>query len=85
MAALPGGPSLSKEQRRALALLASFPHGITEDLLVLAHDFDRATIAGLVEAGLATARREVVTAPGRMTIEVVRMRIGYAGRRALEG
>ena len=48
MAALPRKPSLSRKQRRALALLASIPHGITEGLLVLAHDFDRAMIAGLV-------------------------------------
>jgi hypothetical protein len=61
MAASPGEPSLSKEQRRALALLARIPAGITEDTLVLAHGFDRAMIAGLVQEGLATAGREIVT------------------------
>ena len=74
-------PSLSKEQRHA-TLLASIPHGITEDLLTLAHGFDRAMIAGLVDTGLATAQRENVS--GRATIEVVRIRISDAGRRAIE-
>lgn len=77
--------SLSGEQRHALALLASFPHGITEELLVLAHEFDRAMIGGLVHESFATVEREVVTGPGRRIIEVVRIRIADAGRRALEG
>ena len=79
----PREPSLSKEQRDALALLASIPYGITEDTLVLAHGFDRDMIAGLVDEGLATAHREAST--GRTTIEVVRIRITDAGRMALEG
>jgi hypothetical protein len=74
--------SLSKEQRQALALLASIPHGITEDLLALAHGFDRTMIAGLVATGLATAQRETVS--GRTTIEVVRIRISDTGRQAIE-
>jgi hypothetical protein len=41
-------PRLSAEQRRALTLLASIPHGIAEELLILAHQFDRAMIAGFV-------------------------------------
>lgn len=68
-----------------LVLLARFPHGINEDLLVLAHGFDRTMIAGLIEEGLVTARREIVTGPGRTTTEVVRIRISDAGRRILEG
>jgi len=36
MAEPPREPSLSIEQRRALALLASIPHGIIEDSLVVA-------------------------------------------------
>jgi hypothetical protein len=82
MAVPPREPSLSKEQRHALALLASIPHGITADLLALAHGFDRAMIAGLVDTGLATAQREIVS--GRATIEVIRIRISEAGRRAIE-
>ena len=84
MAAPPREPSLSKEQRQALALLASIPHDVTEDQLALVHGFDRDMIAGLVEAGLVTAQREVVTGSGRTTIEVVRIRISDAGRRAIE-
>jgi hypothetical protein len=67
-----------------LTLLARLPRGMFEDLLVVAHDFDRAMIAGLVEDRLATAHRELVTAPGHATIEVVRIRISDAGLRALE-
>jgi len=78
-------PSLSAEQRRALALLASNLDGIIEELLVLAHGFNRDMIAGLVEAGLATAQREILAASDRTTIDVVRIRISDAGRRALEG
>jgi hypothetical protein len=85
MVAPPGEPSLGKEQRRALALLARIPHGITEDTLVLAHGFDRTMVAGLVDAGLTTAQREIVTGPGRTTIEAVRIKISDAGRRAIEG
>jgi hypothetical protein len=73
---------LSAEQRRVLVLLASIPHGVTEDTLVLAHGFDRGIIGGLVDEGLATAHREAGT--GRATIEVVRIRITDAGRTALE-
>jgi hypothetical protein len=59
-AAPPGKRRLDVEQRRALEMLASIPHGVTEDLLVLAHGFDSDMIAGLVQAGLATAHRETV-------------------------
>ena len=85
MAEPPREPSLSIEQRRALALLASNLDGIIEELLVLAHGFNRDMIAGLVEAGLATAQREILAASDRTTIDVVRIRISDAGRRALEG
>jgi hypothetical protein len=80
MAASSGEPSVSREQRGVLALLANFPDGITEELLVLAHGFDRALIAGLLHEGLAVIQREVVTG-----IEMVRIRITDSGRRALEG
>ena len=85
MAAPPLQPNLSREQRRAPALLARMPHGIIEDSLVLAHGFDRAMIAGLVYEGLATPRREIVMAARRTTIHVVRIMITDAGRRAIEG
>jgi hypothetical protein len=85
MAVPPREPNLSNEQRHALALLASIPYGVTEDLLVLAHGFDRAMIAGLVDEGLATVQGEVVMGPSRAVIKVVRVRITDPGRMALEG
>ena len=71
---------LSPEERQALELLASDPQGATEELLVLAHGFDSDMIAGLVHSGLA--RRENMKA-GSRAIEVVRIRITGAGRKAL--
>ena len=53
-------PRLSAEQRRALTLLASIPHGIAEELLILVHRFDRAMIAGLAHGG---PRNGATTAP----------------------
>jgi hypothetical protein len=85
MATFPGEPGLSREHHDVLALLANIPHGVTEELLVLAHGFNRAMIAGLVHEGLAMARREVVTGPSRTIIEVVHIMITDAGRTALEG
>ena len=70
-------------RRRALELLASRPSGITKKLLMLGHGFDGDMIAGLVRTGLATAERESVNARGK-TIEVIRVRITDAGRRAIE-
>jgi hypothetical protein len=78
----PREPSLSEEQRHTLALLDSVPHGVTEDQLALVHGFDRDMIAGLVHEGLATPRRETIETGGRM-IEVVRLIITDAGRRAI--
>jgi len=40
-------------------------------------------LVGLVRAGLATAEREVIKTGGK-TIEVVRVRITAAGRKAIE-
>jgi hypothetical protein len=86
MAAHRREPDLTGDQRRrALALLASIPYGITEEVLVITHGFDRDMIACLVDECLATAEREVVvTGPGRAAIEVVRIRITDAGRQALK-
>jgi hypothetical protein len=85
MEAPPRNPPLGTEQHRLLALLATIVYGIMEDQLVLVHGFDRDVIVGLVDDGLATAQRGVVTGPGRTAIEVVRIKISDAGRRALEG
>jgi len=62
-------------------LLASDPHGATEQLLVVAHGFDSDTIAGLVRSGLATATRETMKA-GANLVEAVRLKITAAGREA---
>jgi hypothetical protein len=83
MAAPPREPSLSDEQRHALALLDSVLHGVTEDQLALVHGFDRDMIAGLADAGLATRRRETIETGGR-TIEVIRLIITDVGRRAIQ-
>ena len=63
---------LSSERCRALELLASSRHGASEELL------------GLGRCGLAAAEREVAMAGGK-AIEVVRLRITAAGRRAIGG
>jgi hypothetical protein len=71
----------SSERRRALALLAASPDGTTEAIL-LAHGFSTEMIVELIRDGLANAQAERVTASGR-AIEVTRVRITDAGRRAL--
>jgi hypothetical protein len=69
------------DRRRALELLASCRDGCTEAIM-LAHGFKIDVLVELVRAGLATATSERVVAGGR-TIEVARVRITGAGRRAL--
>ena len=81
---LPRERHLNPERRRALQLLASSPRGLTEDLLVLAHEFSSDMLAGLVLAGLATVVAETLRADGP-TIKIERVRITDAGRRAIEG
>ena len=73
---------LSQKARYALELLAVDQRGLTETLL-LTYGITRAMLANLVRAGLATAQRQRVRAGGK-TMEVVRMRITEAGRRATE-
>jgi hypothetical protein len=65
-------------------MLASTPHRVAGDLLVLAHEFSRDMLAGLVLAGLATVVTETLRAVGP-TIKVERVRITDAGRKAIEG
>ena len=77
---------LNPQPRRTLEmlkLLASSPHGATEALLVRAHGFDSEMVADLVRAGLAVAKRETMSA-GAKPVEVVRLRITDAGRKAVE-
>jgi hypothetical protein len=77
---------LSPQRRRTLELLkllACSPHGATEAPLVRVHGFDNDMVTGLVRAGLATAERETMTA-GARPVEVVRLKIAAAGRKAIK-
>jgi hypothetical protein len=71
------------DRRRVLELLAGSRDGCSEAIM-LAHGFTIEQMVELVRAGLATATAERVVA-GRRTIEVTRVRITEAGRRALTG
>jgi hypothetical protein len=71
------------ERRQALELLASSPHGLTLRLLLM-HGFTRRMVTSLVHNGLATAQPESTIGADGETIEVVRIRITEAGRRAIE-
>jgi hypothetical protein len=62
-------------------LLASCRDGCAEAIM-LAHGFTVAQMVELVRDGLATATAERVVA-GNRTIEIARVRITEAGRRAL--
>ena len=84
MAASPPKPRVSAEQRRALRLLAGSRHGVNAALLVHGHGFKRRVLAGLIRRKLTAAEREVAMAGGK-TIEVVRIRITAAGRKAVGG
>jgi uncharacterized protein with ACT and thioredoxin-like domain len=73
------------DRRRALELLAASPDGCTEAIL-RANGFSTAQIVALVRAGLATAHgQRVVVGGGGRTMEVARVKIAEAGRRALRG
>jgi hypothetical protein len=91
--AMPGAMSRSSDQRRrkrapkpdrrrALELLAASHDGATQAIM-LAHRFTVEQLVELIRAGLATATAERVVA-GRHTVEVARVRITEAGRRALK-
>jgi hypothetical protein len=68
-------------RRRALELLASCRDGCTEAIMP-AHGFSIDLMVELVRAALATATAERVVA-GKREIEVARVRITAAGRKAL--
>jgi hypothetical protein len=76
-------PSLTPERRRLLRALANTQHGVNEELLVRGHSLSRRALAGLGRAKLAAAEREMVMAGGE-AVEVIRLRITTAGRRAIE-
>jgi hypothetical protein len=75
---------ISSEQERALKLLAGSRHGISEQMLARSLGFSSGVLASLVRRRLATREREVMMAGGK-AVEVVRLRITTAGRRAVEG
>jgi len=70
-----------RKRRRALELLEASLDGCTEAIM-LAHGFKIELLVELVQAGLATASTERMLASGR-PMEVTRLRITGAGRRAL--
>jgi hypothetical protein len=72
---------LTRQCRRALELFAGSPTGCTEALL-FAYGITVEILIELINAGLATATSERVAA-GSKTMEVARVRITEAGRRAL--
>lgn len=76
------GYHLSTEQRQALRLLVCAPRGLAEATLVNAYGLKSDLLTGLVDLHLA----EVVTgtaAAGAGSIDIARVRITSAGRRAL--
>jgi len=77
---------LNPQPRRTvelLKLLGSSPYGTTEALLVRAHGFDPDIVGRVVRAGFASAERETMKAVGK-SVEVVRLQITVAGRKAIE-
>jgi hypothetical protein len=75
--------TLTTNQRQALTMLADAgPIGYPRPVLLM-HGFSPTVLEGLVYEGLITAQPETVCA-GRKPIQVTRVRITDAGRRALE-
>jgi len=84
MAATPGKRHLSREQRRALKILADAPRGVGEEALVVAHGLSSEMLASLILAGLAAVVTETKGVPRGLTITVERIRSTDDGRKALE-
>jgi hypothetical protein len=85
VAAKPHGSAMERltdDERRLLELLATSANGVSDALLGLAHGFTLDMMAGLVRERLATATLERTFAGGK-PVEVTRVRITDAGRRAL--
>jgi len=78
---MPTPPPSRRKRRRALELLETSLDGCTEAIM-LAHGFKIELLVELVRAGLATASTEQMLA-SRRSMEVTRLRITGAGRRAL--
>jgi hypothetical protein len=73
-------PRLSKEQRKALSMLAASLRGRLESVMQ-AHGIAMETLRDLVQAGLATADRGPAYFDPRATVTV--LQITDAGRRAI--
>jgi len=84
MAATPGNRLLSREQRRALKILADVPRGVAGEVLVVAHGFSPAILDGLIRSALATVATDTRTGPRGVAITAERIRITDDGRKALE-
>jgi hypothetical protein len=74
--------SLTAEQRRALAVLTGAGPNGTSQALLMSYGFCVSMIAGLVNRGLATLRREKVKA-GDGSVKVAKVRITAVGSEAL--
>ena len=74
--------SLTAEQRRALAMLASAGLNGASQASLMVYGFCVSMIDGLVNRGLATLTREKVWAGSRL-VDVGKMRITAAGRDVL--
>jgi hypothetical protein len=74
-------PTTKQQRRQALELLEASIDGCTEAIM-LAYGFKTGLLVELVNAGLATASIERMVAGGGR-VEVTRLRITGAGRRAL--
>jgi hypothetical protein len=72
---------LTHEELRALRLLAQYPSGCTEPV-ILAHGFRLDRIANLVFRGLAKREVSILTIGGRQ-VKIVRMQITAAGLKAI--
>jgi hypothetical protein len=74
----------SREQRRALEMLAGTPRGLTEHFL-LGHGFSVEMLSRLVLAKLAIVVTEPMASHLGATLMVERIRIADAGRISLKG
>jgi hypothetical protein len=66
-------------------MLADAPRGIREEVLLLVCGFSIEMLASLVQAGLTMVATETKTMRPGVTIEIERIRITDAGKRALKG
>jgi hypothetical protein len=73
--------AMSRDQRRALRLLAGSPLGVTEAIMLAP---SREMLDALVRDGLATAEQREMRA-GRQPIKVIWLTITDIGRLALAG